>query len=82
MKALISPDEGNRIVEVLSYEFPVAEPLFWVTCGDNVTTEWSYTNGAFVAPVIVTESTSNSDPVSKLKSFLSENPDVAELLGD
>jgi len=55
MKALISPkeirDEGVRVAEVASSEFPVAEPLFWVSCPDEVEADkWIYipATGAFV----------------------------------
>lgn len=51
MKALISPAENNRIAEVAEVDFPIALPLFWVDCADDVTTEWSYVDGEFVAPV-------------------------------
>lgn len=52
MKALISPNENGRIVELAVTEFPIAEPLFWVNCADNVTTEWTYIDGLFSEPVI------------------------------
>ena len=52
MKALISPQENNRIAEVAVQEFEVADPLFWTTCPDNCTTAWTYDNGVFTAPVI------------------------------
>jgi len=52
MKALISPQENNRIAEVAVQEFEVADPLFWATCPDNCTTAWTYDNGVFTAPVI------------------------------
>lgn len=47
MKALISPNEprgeGLRVAEVMSSEFPVAEPLFWVDCPDEVVADmWIY----------------------------------------
>jgi hypothetical protein len=54
MKALISPQENNRIADVTPTEFPVAAPLFWVDCPDNVTTEWTY-DGEFSPPVIQQE---------------------------
>jgi hypothetical protein len=50
-KALISPLENNRVCEITSAEFPVAEPLFWVDCPDEVEAEWVYVDGQFVAPV-------------------------------
>ncbi len=51
MKALISPQENNRIVEVKQTEFPVATPLFWLDCPSNVTTDWTYTESGFNPPV-------------------------------
>lgn len=51
MKALISPQENNRIAEVVVKEFPVAQPLYWLDCPDNVTTEWTYDKNGFNAPV-------------------------------
>lgn len=50
MKALISPQENNRIAEVAVQDFPVAEPLYWVDCANDVTTLWTYNNGVFTAP--------------------------------
>lgn len=52
MQALISPEENNRIAEVAVQSFEVAPPLYWVVCADNVTTEWTYVDGVFVAPVV------------------------------
>jgi hypothetical protein len=52
MKALISPNENNRICQVESQDFPVAKPLFWLDCSDNITTAWTYVDGTFVEPVI------------------------------
>lgn len=49
-KALISPAEDNRICQVADAEFPIALPLFWADCADDVTTEWSYVDGEFLAP--------------------------------
>jgi len=50
MKALISPEENNRIAEVAVQEFEVAQPLYWVDCADDVTTEWTYVDGVFIPP--------------------------------
>ena len=50
MKALISPQENNRICQVEAQDFPVADPLFWADCPDNCTTEWTYNNGTFTPP--------------------------------
>ena len=52
MQALISPEENNRIAEVAVQSFEVAPPLYWVACTDDVTTEWTYVDGVFVAPVV------------------------------
>ena len=54
-KALISPNEkvyddkgdclGERIAEVSDNEFPVAPPLYWIDCDDNVNaTDYYYDN--------------------------------------
>lgn len=50
--ALISPPENNRICMVANTKFKVALPLFWVLCADEITPEWTYLNGTFVAPLI------------------------------
>ena len=52
MKALISPQENNRIVEVKANNktFPIAEPLYWIDCPSNCTTQWTYVNGQFIEP--------------------------------
>ena len=52
MKALISPEENNRIAEVAVQSFEVANPLYWVACADDVTTEWTYVDGVFAPPVV------------------------------
>jgi hypothetical protein len=51
MLALIAHNENNRICQVEQTEFPVAEPLVWVTCPSEVTTEWTYDGFVFTAPV-------------------------------
>ena len=52
MKALISPNENNRICQVEVTDFPVAEPLFWVDCPADCTARWSYVDGQFSEPVV------------------------------
>lgn len=62
-KALISTIElrqhfdgstGCRVaqVEPIGSEFPVAEGLYWMDCNDEVTTDWTYVDGKFIAPII------------------------------
>lgn len=48
MKALISPNENNRICQVEAQDFPIAEPLFWIDCPDTITTDWTYVDGKFI----------------------------------
>jgi hypothetical protein len=62
MKALISPDEivylpdgntGERVAQVEPDDkiFPVANPLFWMDCADNVVADQFYYNGTEILPV-------------------------------
>ena len=48
MKALIDPRSG-RVCELREVEFAVADPLFWLEVGDEVTTRYTY-DGAKVVP--------------------------------
>ena len=48
MKALIDPRSG-RVCELRQEEFAVADPLFWLEAGDEVTTDYTY-DGAKVVP--------------------------------
>ena len=48
MKALIDPRAG-RVCELREVEFAVADPLFWLDVGDEVTTRYTY-DGAKVVP--------------------------------
>lgn len=43
MRALISPQENNRILEIRQTEFQVASPLFWVGCPIDAELDWKYT---------------------------------------
>lgn len=54
-KALISPNEkvfdpntgvelGTRVAEVAQFDFPIAPPLFWVDCADDVAADLFYYN--------------------------------------
>jgi hypothetical protein len=86
MKALISPNENNRIcqIEKDADVFQVAEPLHWVDCPQDIDTTWTYNNGQFVppAPVEAAPVIEQTDPVDKLKAFLAANPDVAAILSN
>ena len=55
MQALISPNENNRIAQVEpdNQTFEVAQPLYWTTCPDDCTTQWTYVDGQFVPPASV-----------------------------
>jgi hypothetical protein len=48
VKALIDP-RSRRVCELREEEFAVANPLFWLDVGDEVTTRYSY-DGANVVP--------------------------------
>lgn len=49
--ALIVPQQNNRIAQVENEQFPVAPPLYWVDCEDDVDLSWSYENKKFVPPI-------------------------------
>ena len=73
MKALISPNENNRICEIAENDFPIAPPLFWVDCPDDATTEWVYENGTVNAPVVQPETPEQT--VARLESALDRHLD-------
>ena len=50
MLALIAYNENNRICQVQEVDFPVGYPLEWVTCPNNVTTQWTFVDNVFVPP--------------------------------
>jgi hypothetical protein len=52
MQALVL--EG-RVVQVETEAFPVAEPLRWIACRDDVQPGWSCDGQAFAAPTVVAE---------------------------
>lgn len=60
MKALISPNEtvklpdggtGQRVAEVAAIEFPVAKPLHWLDCDDDVKADTYYFDGTDLVPL-------------------------------
>jgi hypothetical protein len=52
MKALISPTQNNLVAQVENDNdiFEVAEPLYWMSCPDDVQAGWYYEQGVFVNP--------------------------------
>ena len=40
----------NKICQINDQEFPVAQPLYWVDCPDNITTQYMYDGEQFVSP--------------------------------
>jgi len=65
MKALILE---NKVIQLETTEFEVAEPLIWVDCGDEVREGWNYVDGVFSDPI------SDADRFNALKeSKLAEN---------
>lgn len=60
MKGLISPNEivylpdgntGERVAQVSSSDFPVANPLFWTDCADDVVADQFYWDGTQILPI-------------------------------
>ena len=61
LQALISPGEkvfgaegnvlGDRVAEVAQHTFPVAQPLFWTPCADNVMADQFYWAAGKILPV-------------------------------
>jgi hypothetical protein len=49
VKALIDPRSG-RVCELREVEFAVADPLFWLDVGDEVTTRYTYDGANLVPP--------------------------------
>jgi len=78
-KALISPNENNRICEVRDTSFEIALPLFWADCADDVTTEWSYVDGEFVEPTPVVPTPPTADENKATASKLLLDTDWVEL---
>ena len=48
MKALIL---NKQIGQIEKNSFEVAEPLFWVDCPENITTNHTYIDGLFIEPL-------------------------------
>jgi hypothetical protein len=68
-KALISPNEpvqtGYRIAQVEAVEsvFPVANPLFWTDCEDNVVADQFWFNPSDSTIVEIPQAVANTTPV-------------------
>lgn len=58
MKALIL---NTQVCQVEEQDFPVAEPLYWVTCPDDVTTNWTYVDNTFVPPALPSPPTADEN---------------------
>lgn len=92
MQALISPHEGNRILEVKANNrvFEVAEPLFWVDCPSNCKDDWIYNGSEFIEPKkskeVVTDDIKVGFIKDEIKGRLSASdwtqlPDVLDFYG-
>ena len=70
MKALISPNENNRIVEVKANNriFPIAEPLYWIDCPDNCKTDWTYVDSQFVEPIQTSNELSDEEKLAYIRA--------------
>lgn len=76
-KALISPNEpvatGLRIAEIADAEFEVANPLFWVSCGDEVNaTDYFYNPESQICEVIPPYVPTAAENETKAKNILSD----------
>jgi hypothetical protein len=80
MKALVAPNENNRIVDIADNVFPVAEPLFWVSCPVQVTTEWKFIEGVFEPPNQVPPETLEESKVTQ-KALINSARDTEESNG-
>lgn len=80
MRALIEP-QTNRVAQVEAQDFPVAAPLFWTDCADDVKPETHFWNGSAIeqnpepaplpAPVSLTDMIlANPAELAKLKAAL------------
>jgi hypothetical protein len=49
MKALIL---DTQVCQIEAVGFPVAPPLVWVDCSDDITTQHTYVDGVFIIPSI------------------------------
>lgn len=74
-KALISPNEkvfdpntnielGERVAEVAQTDFPVASPLFWVDCADDVVADLFYYDPSSGAILLTPTPPETMQPVS------------------
>lgn len=69
----------GQVIELADTPFPVAPPLAWHECDDQVQPGWSHGPGGFSAPPAQSH-TPTIGPVEKLRAFLAANPDVATLI--
>lgn len=84
-RALISPTEsaqdGQRIAQVADKDFPVAPPMFWTDCDDDVTPETHYWREKSVtqnpAPIIAPPSQRDIDRADALAKLRDASQDAA-----
>lgn len=84
MKALISPQQNNLVVEVTANNkiFEVAQPLYWVDCPTNVKAyQYQYINNSFVEytpqPIIPTTVSMRQARLALLQSNLLDSVNTA-----
>lgn len=84
MKALISPQQNNLVVEVTSNAkiFEVAQPLYWVDCPSNIKAyQYQYINNSFVEytpqPIIPTTVSMRQARLAFLQSNLLNSVNTA-----
>lgn len=65
MKALILE---TQVCQVEEQDFPVASPLYWVDCPDNVTTEWTYEENTFIPPAPISAEANKATATSLLQA--------------
>lgn len=84
MKALISPQQNNLVVQVASNAkiFEVAQPLYWADCPSNVKAyQYQYINNSFVEytfqPIIPTTVSMRQARLALLQSNLLDTVNAA-----
>jgi hypothetical protein len=76
MKALILK---NTVVQIELEEFPVAQPMTWVECANDVDVGWIYDGESFSAPT--SESKTLEDLKSLKRTYINQSRDLEETGG-